>query len=114
MSPGASQAEKAAALLVLARSGSGSGVAPERAVALPPEDFRSPRNEIAAEQNDLLRALQEKGATMTCPACGRRDWASSGRTELAESPRTEVYLLSCRGCGYVRMHDLDFLLPGNS
>jgi uncharacterized Zn finger protein len=51
---------------------------------------------------------------MTCPACGRREWASSGRTELAQSPRTEVYLLSCKGCGYVRMHDLDFLLQGDS
>ena len=47
---------------------------------------------------------------MACPACGRREWASSGRGELIEAPRTEVYLLSCRNCGFVRMHDMDFLV----
>lgn len=50
---------------------------------------------------------------MACPACGRREWASSGRTELIETPRTEVYLLSCRNCGYVRMHDMDFVVKGD-
>lgn len=69
---------------------------------------------MSTEPGDPLEALQHKGATMACPACGRREWASSGRAELTREPRTEVYLLSCRGCGYVRMHDLDFLVEGDS
>ena len=51
---------------------------------------------------------------MACPTCGRREWASSGRSELTREPHTEVLLLSCKGCGYVRMHDLDFLLEDDS
>ncbi len=51
---------------------------------------------------------------MSCPACGRREWVSSGQVELVREPRTEVYLLSCKWCGYVRMHDLDFLVPEGS
>lgn len=46
---------------------------------------------------------------MACPACGQRHWVSSGIVELTKDPRTEVFLLSCRDCGYVRMHDMDML-----
>jgi hypothetical protein len=62
------------------------------------------------EQADPLEALKRKGASMACPACGCLEWASSGRTELLEEPPTEVLLLSCWACGFVRMHDLDLLL----
>ena len=51
---------------------------------------------------------------MACPACGRREWASSGTVELVREPATQVYLLSCNWCGFVRMHDLDLLTPEES
>jgi uncharacterized Zn finger protein len=66
---------------------------------------------LADEKLDPQAALQVKKATMRCPACGRREWVSSGQVELVQNPRTEVYLLSCKWCGYVRMHDLDLLAP---
>ncbi len=51
---------------------------------------------------------------MRCPACGGREWVSSGQVQLVDKPSTEVYLLSCKWCGYVRMHDLDLLAPESS
>ncbi len=48
---------------------------------------------------------------MDCPACGRREWVSSGEVKLVDQPSTNVYLLSCKWCGFVRMHDLELLLP---
>lgn len=67
-----------------------------------------------ADARELHEALKGKAATMACPACGGREWASSGAVELTDAPRTEVYLLSCKTCGYVRMHDLDFLMSGGT
>jgi transcription elongation factor Elf1 len=61
------------------------------------------------DPQELRSALQRAGATMSCPACDGREWVSSGAVELTSEPRTEVYLLSCKACGFVRMHDLDFL-----
>jgi uncharacterized Zn finger protein len=66
------------------------------------------------DPSELREALRRKAATMACPACGCLEWASSGDLELTRAPRTEVYLLSCRACGYVRMHDLDFLIGDSS
>jgi predicted RNA-binding Zn-ribbon protein involved in translation (DUF1610 family) len=79
------------------------------AVALPARELQSSTT-MPNEPTDPLEVLQRKGVSMACPACGRREWASSGRGELIEAPRTEVYLLSCRNCGFVRMHDMDFLI----
>jgi transcription elongation factor Elf1 len=66
---------------------------------------------MADEKQDAQKAIQVKKATMACPACGRREWASSGEVQLVPDPLTTVYLLSCKWCGYVRMHDLDLLVP---
>lgn len=66
---------------------------------------------MAEERPDPQAAIRVKKATMDCPACGRREWVSSGEVELVDEPSTNVYLLSCKWCGFVRMHDLDLLLP---
>jgi uncharacterized Zn finger protein len=64
----------------------------------------------ARDPQQLREALSRKGAQMPCPSCKGREWVSSGAVELTSDPRTEVYLLSCKECGFVRMHDLDFLI----
>jgi uncharacterized Zn finger protein len=69
---------------------------------------------VADEKLDPQAALGVKKVTMSCPACGRREWASSGQVELVREPPTQVYLLSCKWCGFVRMHDLDLLVPEDS
>jgi predicted nucleic-acid-binding Zn-ribbon protein len=69
---------------------------------------------VADEVLDPAAALRVKKATMSCPACGRREWASSGQVKLVDEPHTKVFLLSCKWCGYVRMHDLDLLTPEDS
>lgn len=46
---------------------------------------------------------------MVCPVCADKHWVSSGVVELIKEPKTDVFMLSCGTCGFVRMHDMDML-----
>jgi hypothetical protein len=62
-----------------------------------------------AEDTNPLEVIRRKGGSMGCPVCADKHWVNTGVVELTQDPRTEVLLLSCGNCGFVRMHDTDML-----
>ena len=63
-------------------------------------------------QEEVIKALQEKHATGSCPRCSNLqfDVVGEGMLQLKEDPRfleawqVPVILVSCTNCGYIAQH----------
>jgi hypothetical protein len=67
----------------------------------------------------LRQQLQRVGAKTDCPICGTRSWAIGEEDVLLQAIGDDsdltmgkgyvVHALTCRNCGFVRLHAADFL-----
>ena len=68
---------------------------------------------IKIDQAALLKALTERGASPSCSACGKNNWAVVPdslvlpvATNLIPAPGIPVATLLCNNCGNARSHSL--------
>jgi predicted RNA-binding Zn-ribbon protein involved in translation (DUF1610 family) len=55
----------------------------------------------------LISALDSKGASRKCPSCGSQAWSTHGDVHVPARDPADVfqaYMLICEACGFIRLH----------